>query len=142
MSAVDSCFGVRLLSIGRAVHTTAKAIAVRGNGAVSLLLGCNTVECLSDSRSLLLAFLPLNPLMAALKFYCSGLSVLLAIGVELRLLEGAAERTLEFNEFRDAYLAHTAQIKDWFEDLKRRVQPDVVLPHRRDRGFCTDYVVK
>ena len=24
------------------------------------------------------------------------------------------------------------EIKDWFEDLKRRVQPDVVLTHRRD----------
>jgi LmbE family N-acetylglucosaminyl deacetylase len=47
-------------------------------------------------------------------------------------LAGAAGRTLEFMEFRDGYFPHQAEIKDWFEDLRRRVQPDVVLTHRRD----------
>ena len=47
-------------------------------------------------------------------------------------LEGATERTLEFREFRDGYFAHSVEIKDWFEDLKRRVQPAVVLTHRRN----------
>ena len=47
-------------------------------------------------------------------------------------LEGAAGRTLEFKAFRDGYFPHNGEIKDWFEDLKQRVRPDVVLTHRRD----------
>ena len=47
-------------------------------------------------------------------------------------LAGTAGRTLEFKEFRDGYFPHQAEIKDWFEDLRRRVRPDVVLTHRRD----------
>jgi LmbE family N-acetylglucosaminyl deacetylase len=55
-----------------------------------------------------------------------------AAGSAEAFLEGAAQRTIELKAFRDGYFPHTTEIKDWFEDLKRRVQPDVVLTHRRD----------
>jgi LmbE family N-acetylglucosaminyl deacetylase len=47
-------------------------------------------------------------------------------------LEGAAGRTIELQSFRDGYFPHQPDIKDWFEDVKRRVRPDVILTHRRD----------
>jgi LmbE family N-acetylglucosaminyl deacetylase len=47
-------------------------------------------------------------------------------------LEGAAGRTIELQSFRDGYFPHQTDIKDWFEDVKRRVRPDLVLTHRRD----------
>lgn len=57
-----------------------------------------------------------------------------AAGSAKAFLEGAAQQTIELKQFRDGYFPYTAEIKDWFEDLKRRVQPDVVLTHRRDDG--------
>jgi LmbE family N-acetylglucosaminyl deacetylase len=47
-------------------------------------------------------------------------------------LEGAAGRTIELQSFRDGYFPHQPDIKDWFEDVTRRVRPDVILTHRRD----------
>lgn len=48
-------------------------------------------------------------------------------------LEGAADRTIEIMNFRDGFFPEQGdQIKSWFESLKGRVNPDVVLTHRRD----------
>ena len=49
------------------------------------------------------------------------------------LLAGVAERTVEIHSFRDGYLPHTAaEVKDAFEDLKARIDPQLVLTHTRD----------
>jgi LmbE family N-acetylglucosaminyl deacetylase len=49
------------------------------------------------------------------------------------LLADAGERSVEVHGFRDGYLPHTAvEVKDAFEDLKARVEPDLVLTHTRD----------
>jgi LmbE family N-acetylglucosaminyl deacetylase len=49
------------------------------------------------------------------------------------VLAGAAEVTVELHPFRDGYLPHTAaDVKDAFEDLKARVDPQLVLTHTRD----------
>jgi LmbE family N-acetylglucosaminyl deacetylase len=49
------------------------------------------------------------------------------------LLADAGERSVEVHGFRDGYLPHTAaDVKDAFEDLKARVEPDLVLTHTRD----------
>jgi LmbE family N-acetylglucosaminyl deacetylase len=49
------------------------------------------------------------------------------------LLASAAERTIEVHSFRDGYLPHTAgTVKDAFEDLKARVDPQLILTHTRD----------
>jgi LmbE family N-acetylglucosaminyl deacetylase len=49
------------------------------------------------------------------------------------LLAGAAESSVEVLDFRDGYLPHTAaEVKDTFEALKGRVEPDLVLTHTRD----------
>ena len=48
-------------------------------------------------------------------------------------LGGAAASSVEVLGFRDGYLPHTAaEVKDAFEGLKERVQPDLVLTHTRD----------
>jgi LmbE family N-acetylglucosaminyl deacetylase len=49
------------------------------------------------------------------------------------LLASAEDRSIEVHSFRDGYLPHTAaDVKDLFEDLKKRVDPQLVLTHQRD----------
>jgi LmbE family N-acetylglucosaminyl deacetylase len=49
------------------------------------------------------------------------------------LLGDGAEGSVEVLGFRDGYLPHTAgAVKDAFEELKGRVEPDLVLTHTRD----------
>jgi LmbE family N-acetylglucosaminyl deacetylase len=48
-------------------------------------------------------------------------------------LAAAVSRTIEISEFRDGFFPEQGeQIKDWFESLKSRVNPDVILVHRQD----------
>lgn len=48
-------------------------------------------------------------------------------------LGDAAGRTIEIMDFRDGFFPEQGDgIKSWFESLKRRVKPDVILSHRRD----------
>ena len=49
------------------------------------------------------------------------------------ILEGAASRHIECAEFRDGYFPYQgAEIKEWIEEIKGRVNPDVVFTHRGD----------
>jgi LmbE family N-acetylglucosaminyl deacetylase len=49
------------------------------------------------------------------------------------LLAQADESTIDIHAFRDGYLPHTAaEVKDAFEDLKGRCDPQLVLTHGRD----------
>jgi LmbE family N-acetylglucosaminyl deacetylase len=48
-------------------------------------------------------------------------------------LQGAAASTVELGQFRDSFLPYQgAAVKEWFEGLKARVAPDVILCHWRD----------
>ncbi|WP_045835671.1 PIG-L deacetylase family protein [Hyphomicrobium sp. 99] len=48
-------------------------------------------------------------------------------------LAGARSTTIELREFKDGFFPHqNADLKNWFEDLKSRVSPDVIFTHRRD----------
>ncbi len=48
-------------------------------------------------------------------------------------LAGAAAARIEVHQFRDGFFpAESAEIKAWFEALKRRIEPDVILTHRGD----------
>jgi len=48
-------------------------------------------------------------------------------------LEGIDRVRVEVNGFRDGFFpAESAEIKTWFEGLKNRVQPDLILTHRFD----------
>jgi LmbE family N-acetylglucosaminyl deacetylase len=50
-------------------------------------------------------------------------------------LADVPERTIEIMNFRDGFFPEQGeQIKVWFEQLKSRVNPDVILTHRRDDG--------
>src|SRR5256885_13332669 len=47
-------------------------------------------------------------------------------------LENARRKEIVVKEFRDGYFPHVgAEIKDFFEDLKRKYLPDVILTHYR-----------
>jgi LmbE family N-acetylglucosaminyl deacetylase len=48
-------------------------------------------------------------------------------------LQGLERARIETLTFRDGFFpADASDIKSWFEQLKARVQPDVILTHRRD----------
>ena len=48
-------------------------------------------------------------------------------------LEGAAQSVVELAEFEDGFFPHEGgALKRWFESLKARVSPDVILTHRQD----------
>jgi len=56
-----------------------------------------------------------------------------ARGSARRLLRGAADMQIVIKEFRGAYFPSEKEgIKDYFEDLKLSVTPDVVFTHTRD----------
>ncbi len=48
-------------------------------------------------------------------------------------LANARRKEIVINEFRDGYFPYSgAEIKDFFEDLKRKYLPDVILTHYRE----------
>ena len=48
-------------------------------------------------------------------------------------LATAANRAIEIMNFRDGFFPEQGhRIKDWFEALKDRVNPDIILTHRQD----------
>jgi LmbE family N-acetylglucosaminyl deacetylase len=50
-----------------------------------------------------------------------------------KFLAPLRRKSLEINEFRNGYFPFDGgEIKDYFEDLKNRVQPDVIFSHYRD----------
>jgi LmbE family N-acetylglucosaminyl deacetylase len=47
-------------------------------------------------------------------------------------LQGAAKANVELQQFRNSFFPEQSmQIKEWFDGLKLRVRPDVILTHRR-----------
>ena len=48
-------------------------------------------------------------------------------------LSGAAKANIEILSFKDGFFPQQGErVKSWFEELKMRVNPDVILTHRRD----------
>src|SRR5688572_5158407 len=51
----------------------------------------------------------------------------------LKFLEGAASKEVEIQTFRDGFFPYVgADIKQFFEELKRRYSPDLIFTHYRD----------
>ena len=49
-----------------------------------------------------------------------------------KFLEGAGSKTVEIHQFRDGFFPYNgARIKDYFELLKSKVSPDLILTHYR-----------
>lgn len=49
-----------------------------------------------------------------------------------RFLAGAAKQAVEIHRFRDGFFPYDgAKIKSYFEEIKRRIRPDVVFTHYR-----------
>jgi len=50
-----------------------------------------------------------------------------------RFLAGAGSRGVELHQFRDGFFpSELAKIKTYYEELKKRIQPDVIFTHCRD----------
>jgi len=50
-----------------------------------------------------------------------------------RFLAGAGERHVEMHQFRDGFFpSEIARIKTYYEELKGRIQPDLIFTHQRD----------
>jgi LmbE family N-acetylglucosaminyl deacetylase len=50
----------------------------------------------------------------------------------MKFLEGAADKTVEIKTFRDGFFPYLGyDIKEFFEDLKRRCSPDLIFTHYR-----------
>jgi LmbE family N-acetylglucosaminyl deacetylase len=48
-------------------------------------------------------------------------------------LSGATQANIEILSFKDGFFPQQGErVKSWFEELKRRVDPDVIFTHRRD----------
>ena len=48
-------------------------------------------------------------------------------------LKGSASAKIELASFKDGYFPYQgAEIKSWFEDLRKRVDPDLILTHTQD----------
>lgn len=48
-------------------------------------------------------------------------------------LDGTNPKSIQINSWRDGYLPSVeAEIKDYFEELKKTIQPDVIFTHYRD----------
>ncbi|MGJ4941586.1 PIG-L deacetylase family protein [Bradyrhizobium sp. HKCCYLS1011] len=63
----------------------------------------------------------------------SGLRAGEALASAKAFLAGAAQSVIEVAEFKDGFFPYQgAEIKIWFEGLKRRVSPDVILCHSRN----------
>ena len=47
-------------------------------------------------------------------------------------LKGTASSRIAVESFRDGYFPYEgARLKDWFEGLRKRIEPDIILTHRR-----------
>jgi len=46
-----------------------------------------------------------------------------------KLFAGECERQVEIANFRDGFLPYAAEVKDFFEALKSRIQPDLIFTH-------------
>ena len=46
-------------------------------------------------------------------------------------LDGAGDQRVEVNDFRDGFFPYDPGVKEYFELLKGRYQPDLILTHRR-----------
>ena len=112
-------------------------IAGRGDRLSVLCLGAHSDDIEIGAGGTLLSWLAQG---IRLDVHWCVLSGVNERGIEARasasdFLADAPERTIEIMNFRDGFFPEQGeQIKVWFESLKSRVNPDVILTHRRDDG--------
>jgi LmbE family N-acetylglucosaminyl deacetylase len=112
-------------------------IAGRGDRLSVLCLGAHSDDIEIGAGGTLLSWLAQGIRLDVHGCVLSGVN---ERGIEARasasdFLADAPERTIEIMNFRDGFFPEQGeQIKVWFESLKSRVNPDVILTHRRDDG--------
>jgi LmbE family N-acetylglucosaminyl deacetylase len=110
-------------------------IAARGDRLSVLCLGAHSDDIEIGSGGTLLGWLEQG---IRLDVHWCVLSGINERGTEARasatdFLAAAEDRSVEIMDFRDGFFPEQSeQIKVWFESLKGRVNPDVILTHRHD----------
>jgi LmbE family N-acetylglucosaminyl deacetylase len=110
-------------------------IAERGDRVSVLCLGAHSDDIEIGAGGTLLSWLEQG---ICLDVHWCVLSGINERGIEAKasatdFLAEAAGRTIEIMDFRDGFFPEQGeQIKVWFETLKARVNPDVILAHRGD----------
>ena len=116
-----------MLSLGLAGGTPLRRVLAIGAHSDDLEIGCGGT---------ILALTRANPGLAVHWVVLAALGRSGGRGAQERRGVPRAARPrvrVEVLGFRDGYLPHTAaEVKDAFEELKERVQPDLVLTHTRD----------
>ncbi|HEX5132250.1 MAG TPA: PIG-L deacetylase family protein [Candidatus Krumholzibacteria bacterium] len=111
-----------------------KSLAFEKTGSV-LCLGAHSDDIEIGCGGTMLRLLAANPAAAVhwVVFSARADRAREAEASATRFLAGAATRAVELHQFRDGFFpAEQARIKTYFEELKSRVQPDVIFTHYRD----------
>lgn len=111
-----------------------RALSLTGVRSV-LLLGAHSDDIEIGCGGTVLRLIAQNPDLAVqwIVFSGQGDRSREAEASAARFLAGAKSRTVEVHQFRDGFFpAEQARIKSYFEELKGRMDPDLVFTHHRD----------
>jgi LmbE family N-acetylglucosaminyl deacetylase len=103
-------------------------------GGVVLCIGAHCDDIEIGCGGTLLRLLEANPALEVhyLVLCSDALRKREALGAARRLLGEASEKRVEVLSFRDGFLPWSGgEVKECFESLKRRVEPDLILTHTR-----------
>lgn len=111
------------------------ALASRGERLRALCLGAHSDDIEIGAGATLLGWIAAG---IVVEVHWAVLSAVGSRAEEARrsaetFLRGATRAEIELCSFGDGYFpARRSEIKDWFEHLKSRVEPDIILTHHRD----------
>jgi LmbE family N-acetylglucosaminyl deacetylase len=111
-----------------------RRLSLDGVGSV-LLLGAHSDDIEIGCGGTVLRLIAQNPSLTVHWIVFSGRAERAreAQASAARFLAGAASPTVEVHQFRDGFFpSEQARIKTYFEELKGRVEPDLVFTHYRD----------
>lgn len=111
-----------------------KALALSGVGSL-LCLGAHSDDIEIGCGGTVLRLLEANPgaVVHWVVFSARADRAREAEASAARFLAGARERQVELHQFRDGFFpSEIARIKTYYEELKGRIQPDLILTHHRD----------
>jgi LmbE family N-acetylglucosaminyl deacetylase len=120
--------------VGAQTPMSMRALSLDGVRSV-LLLGAHSDDIEIGCGGTMLRLLAANPGASVhwIVFSAQGSRTQEAEASAARFLAQAANRNVEVHQFRDGFFpAEQARIKTYFEELKGKVDPDVIFTHYRD----------
>jgi LmbE family N-acetylglucosaminyl deacetylase len=120
--------------VGEEARVSMRALSLDGVRSV-LLLGAHSDDIEIGCGGTVLRLLAANPGASVhwIVFSGQGSRAKEAEASAARFLEAAGSRTVEVHQFRDGFFpSEHARIKSYFEELKGKVDPDLIFTHYRD----------